>query len=137
MVGTDSTSGNFTVAYCCSQFYFTSSGAYHTSDIRKKYDIRDIYTDEVTRLFNTDNAFIRHFKWKESNKDAYGFIAQELAEYCPEAVDLNNDTGYYAVNYNVAFSKIIGAMYKRVKQLENENNDLKLKIEDLYKLIIK
>ena len=91
---------------------------------------------DVINLFNTENAYIRHFKWRETNKDSYGFIAQELQEYCPEAVNLN-DEGYYSVNYNVAFSKIIGAMYKKIKELENENGSLKLKIEDLYKLIIK
>ena len=101
-------------------FYFTNSGAYHTSDIRKKYDIRDILNEDVNQLFETENGFIRHFKWKESSVDAYGFIAQELLEYCPEAVDMNNDDGYYAVNYNVAFSKIIGAMFKKIKELENK-----------------
>ena len=97
-----------------------SGSTYQTSDIRKKYDIRDILNEDVNKLFETENGFIRHFKWKESNIDAYGFIAQELQEYCPEAVKLNNDDGFYAVNYNVAFSKIIGAMFKKIKELENK-----------------
>ena len=98
-------------------FYVNSTGAYHTSDVRKKYDIYDILNKDVINLFNTENAYIRHFKWKDTNSDAYGFIAQELQEYCPEAVNLS-DEGYYSVNYNVAFSKIIGAMYKKIKELE-------------------
>ena len=98
-------------------FYVNTAGAYHTSDVRKKYDIYDILNKDVINLFNTENAYIRHFKWRETNKDSYGFIAQELQEYCPEAVNLNNE-GYYSVNYNVAFSKIIGAMYKKIKELE-------------------
>ena len=106
--------------YSSSNFYFNHSGAYHASDIRKKYDIRDILNEDVNKLFETENGFIRHFKWKESSVDAYGFIAQELLEYCPEAVDMNDDDGYYAVNYNVAFSKIIGAMFKKIKELENK-----------------
>ena len=120
VIGTDSTSGTLSTAYCNSCFYFTTSGAYHTSDIRKKYDIRDILNEDVNKLFETKNGFVRHFKWKDSNIDSYGFIAQELQEYCPEAVDFNNDTGYYSVNYNVAFSKIIGAMFKKIKELENK-----------------
>ena len=85
-----------------------------------KYDIRDLLNEDVNKLFETENGFIRHYKWKSTNKDAYGFIAQELQEYCPEAVDFNNDEGYYAVNYNVAFSKIIGAMFKKIKELERK-----------------
>ena len=111
-------SGNRSTLYTRGEFYFNNTGAYHTSDVRKKYDIRDIYNKDVIDLFNTENAFIRFFRWKEDNQAAYGFIAQELQEYCPEAVDFNNDTGFYSVNYNVAFSKIVGAMFKKIKELE-------------------
>jgi len=113
-------------------FYVNTSGAYHTSDIRKKYDIRDILNKDVNDLFLTNNGFIRYFKWKDSNKPAYGFIAQEIQEYCPECIELDK-TGYYSVNYNVAFSKIIGAMFKKIKQLEYkiyqlENNETSKRI---------
>ena len=121
VLGTTLTSNNtLSTVYSVSQFYFTNAGAYHSSDARKKYDIRDILNDDVNKLFETENGFIRHFKWINTNEDAYGFIAQELQEYCPEAVDFNNDTGFYSVNYNVAFSKIIGAMFKKIKELERK-----------------
>ena len=113
-----SNGSSVTSVYARSEFYFTNSGAYHSSDARKKYDIRDILNDDVNKLFETENGFIRHFKWINTNEDAYGFIAQELQEYCPEAVDFNNDTGFYSVNYNVALSKIVGAMFKKIKELE-------------------
>lgn len=37
-------------------------------------------------------------------------------KYCPEAVDFNSDNGYYAVDYNVALSKIVGVLFKKIKQ---------------------
>ena len=121
IVGTRLTAnGKLIQTYHLENFYYTGLGAYHTSDIRKKYDIRDILNEDVNKLFETENGFIRHFKWNDTNNDSYGFIAQELEEYCPEAIDFNNDTGYFAVNYNVAFSKIIGAMFKKIKELENK-----------------
>ena len=121
VLGTTLTSNTtLSTVYSVSQFYFTNAGAYHTSDARKKYDIRDLLNEDINKLFETENGFIRHFKWKDSNIDSYGFIAQELQEYCPEAVDFNTDGNYYAVNYNVAFSKIIGAMFKKIKELENK-----------------
>ena len=118
--GSQPSNGSLSQVYSDNNFYFTHNGAYHASDARKKYDIRDVLNEDVNKLFETENGFIRHFKWINSNNDAYGFIAQELKEYCPEAVDFNNDTGYYSVNYNVAFSKIIGAMFKKIKELERK-----------------
>ena len=122
---TNYSGSNLTSLKACSSFYATTSGVYHTSDMSLKYDIRDLINDDVNRLFETDNGFIRHFKWKKNNEDAYGFIAQELQQYCPEAVNINSDTGLLHVNYNVAFSKIIGAMFKKIKDLQNEIDELK------------
>ncbi len=118
--GSQPSNGSLSQVYSDNNFYFTHNGAYHASDARKKYDIKDVLNEDVNKLFETENGFIRHFKWINSNNDAYGFIAQELKEYCPEAVDFNEDDGFYAVNYNVAFSKIIGAMFKKIKELERK-----------------
>jgi hypothetical protein len=109
-------SSTVTSLYARSEFYFNSTGAYHTSDVRKKYDIRDILNEDVNKLFETENGFVRHYKWRHTNVDSYGFIAQELMKYCPEAVDFNSDNGYYAVDYNVALSKIVGVLFKKIKQ---------------------
>ena len=77
--------------------YIANSG-YASSDIRKKYDIRNILEQDVIDLFNTENGYIRHFKWKSNNQSKYGFIAQEIQEYCPEAIDIDSE-GYLFVNY--------------------------------------
>lgn len=122
--GTQLETGPIIDVYSNNSFYFNNSGAYHASDITLKYDIRDILNNDVDELFKTENAFIRYFKWKSTDKDSYGFIAQELSSYCPEAIDLDN--GILHINYNVAFSKIIGAMFKKIKQLEKEITELKM-----------
>lgn len=118
-------SSTVTSLYARSEFYFNSTGAYHTSDARKKYDIKDILNEDVNKLFETENGFVRHYKWKHTNVDSYGFIAQELMKYCPEAVDFNSDNGYYAVDYNVALSKIVGVLFKKIKQQDEEIKKLK------------
>jgi hypothetical protein len=127
-VTTDATSSLRYLATSVGHFYFTTSGAYHTSDERMKHDIWDILQNDVDTLFGTNNGYIRHFAWNNNDVEAYGFIAQELEEFCPEAIHINED-GYYGVNYNVAFSKILGAMFKKIKQQDKEIKKLKKIIE--------
>lgn len=121
---------NITALKAYSGFYVTSSGAYHTSDIRKKYDIQDIYDDEITKLFNTHHGYIHSFRWRDTDKPAFGFIAQELLEYCPEAVDYNIDTGFYTVNYEMALSKVVGVLFKKIKKQDSEIKKLRKLLEN-------
>ena len=109
---------------------YVGQNAYSYSDMKLKYDIRDILNKDVVDLFNTDNGFIRHFKWKDNNKDSYGVIAQEIQEYCPEAIDYSADILH--VNYNIIYGKMIGAMFKKIKELESmikTQNEIIQKIE--------
>jgi hypothetical protein len=93
------------------KFYVTSDGAYHTSDIRKKTNI--------TKARNLDIAdLLVEFDWKDSGKHSWGYIAQDLLEVLPEAVDYNEDT--YSVNYNVAHSAAIVSLTARIKELEEK-----------------
>lgn len=93
------------------KFYVNSDGAYHTSDIRKKTNI--------TKARNLDIAdLLVEFDWKESGKHSWGYIAQDLLEVLPEAVDYNEDT--YSVNYNVAHSAAIASLTARIKELEEK-----------------
>ena len=121
---------NITALKAYSGFYVTSTGAYHTSDIRKKCDIQDIYDDEITKLFNTHHGYIHSFRWRDTDKPAFGFIAQELLEYCPEAVDYNIDTGFYTVNYEMALSKIVGVLFKKIKKQDSEIKKLRKLLEN-------
>lgn len=121
---------NITALKAYSGFYVTSTGAYHTSDIRKKCDIQDIYDDEITKLFNTHHGYIHSFRWRDTDKPAFGFIAQELLEYCPEAVDYNIDTGFYTVNYEMALSKVVGVLFKKIKKQDSEIKKLRKLLEN-------
>ena len=83
-----------------------------TSDIRLKCDINQI----------SDHVY--SFRFKDSDKLHYGFIAQELEKEHPDLVGQNE---YKTVNYNSALSLYIAELENRVKILENEINNLKSK----------
>ena len=92
-------------------FYTNSTGAYHTSDIRKKTNITKARNLSIADL-------LVEFDWKDSGKHSWGYIAQELLEVLPEAVDYNEDV--YSVNYNVAHSAAIASLTARIKELEEK-----------------
>ena len=109
------TSGTFTnnISANGGSFYTNTTGAYHTSDIRKKTNI--------TKARNLDIAdLLVEFDWKESGKHSWGYIAQDLLEVLPEAVDYNEDIDVYSVNYNVAHSAAIASLTARIKELEEK-----------------
>ena len=57
------------------------------SDERLKKDIVPM----ENRLDDLLNIQVRRYKWERNDKDSHGFIAQELVNYAPEAVDVGND----------------------------------------------
>jgi hypothetical protein len=64
------------------------------------------------------------FDWKETNKSSIGVIAQELEKVLPELV--NNSMEHKAVNYN----GLIGVLIEAVKELSNEVQELKNKLNN-------
>lgn len=62
------------------------------------------------------------FKWKESGKKSYGFIAQYLEKTNPELVSEDSESKH--VDYNAALSLCVA-------QLSNIVEDNKLKIKEL------
>lgn len=93
------------------KFYTNSSGVYWSSDRRLKDNINS------ARNLNID-SLIKEFDWKDTGKHSWGFIAQELLEVLPEAVNYNKDTDRYSVNYDVAHSAAIASLNVKIKQLE-------------------
>ena len=91
-----------------------------TSDRRAKTDIGDVPDDFVERLFETDNGLIRTFAYRDTGQRANGVIAQEIAGLIPEAVAYDSASDTYRVDYASALSKIVGALFRRVKRLEAE-----------------
>lgn len=87
-----------------------ASHYYETSDRAKKTNIE--YFSE----------HIRKFTLKESGKQAYGVIAQEVAEMFREGED-----GNMTVNYSSVLSYYVGQLENRIKVLEEEIQKLKMK----------
>lgn len=123
--GLYSTTGNFsssvTIAGTLSaqdgKFKTDANGAYWTSDRRVK---NNIHSPVRSGLLQDKTGFIRKFTWKDTNKNSYGYIAQELLSVVPEAVKYNEETGLYSVNYDVAHSAAIAQLVIKVKELESE-----------------
>ena len=95
---------------------------YATSDIRKKKDIKEIDVNRGITLIPKEYRFI------DSNKKAYGFIAQEVekAGYT-DIVNTDKETGDKTLDYNSAFAIAIAQMQAKIKQLEDEIKELKNK----------
>ena len=62
------------------------------------------------------------FDWKDTHEHSFGFIAQELEQFAPEAV--REFDGIKRVNYEVALTKMCAAMFKKIKQLEARIEEL-------------
>ena len=95
---------------------------YATSDERKKKDIKEIEFNDASILIP------KEYRFKDSNKKAYGFIAQEVekAGYT-DIVNTDKDTGDKTLDYNSAFAIAIAQMQAKIKQLEDEIKELKNK----------
>ncbi|MCD8497416.1 MAG: tail fiber domain-containing protein [Alphaproteobacteria bacterium] len=94
----------------------------HTSDERLKKDIVDI--DDPLALINSLRGV--HYKWKESDKPAYGLIAQEVEKVMPDAVNTDGQ-GMKAVEYD----QVIGPLIEAVKAQQKEIEALKAEIDVL------
>ena len=114
--------------------YATFSGVSQTSDQRLKENIHDVDKSFTEKYWATENGLIHEYDWIKSGKHANGMIAQELLNYIPEAVNHNVENDTYSVDYTSATCKIIGAMFKKIKELEKANNELKKEITNLKKL---
>jgi len=86
------------------------------SDVSFKTDIKPIKNpvDIVNSLEG------KSFKWKDSDQESYGLIAQELEKILPELVHIN-DNGVKTVSY----IPLISILLENVKHLNNEVNYLK------------
>ena len=98
------------------------------SDRRLKKNI----VDDKSRLSDIVNTRVRKYKWKRSNKSDVGFIAQELYQTIPEAVEVGDDEVWTAEEaavtpeatagelkrpWGISYTKIIPALVKSVQEL--------------------
>lgn len=115
VVGSSGSAGNYSYLRGHSNFYFTSSAAFHASDRRKKENITDVRED-ILRLLEGPSGLVREFDWKETGEHKIGYIAQELAEVVPEVVDYDEETDVYSVDYNSANAAMVAALTMKVKE---------------------
>ena len=96
-----------------------ASHFYENSDINLKTNIQEI--------LDSDNIpVIKEFDWKSDGTHSYGLIAQELEEQGYS--ELVSDSGSHkTVNYSAALSLIVGKLQNKIKELEAEIENLKLR----------
>jgi len=117
--------------------YMNKGLIYSPSDERIKDNIKPVDTELVDSIFDNDIDLIKQYDLKANGNHKYGFIAQELLEYVPEAVIENKDDGMMGVDYNTALSAMVGILFKKVKQQEETINRQEKMINDLYNIIMK
>ena len=105
-------------------FYFSNSvysngNFYLYSDRSKKKNIKDIPVSSLEALFSVSDKIIKQFTWKQSGKDSYGFIAQQLEKYVPEAVSVGPD-GSKTITYDTAYAKLIASLIYKIKAQEKQ-----------------
>ena len=68
-----------------------------------------------------------NFNWKKDGTASVGVIAQEIEKVYPELVSTNPTTGLKSVEY----ANLVGPLIEAVKELKQENNELRARIEKL------
>ena len=112
--GFDGTNQGFKTSIYVTDSYAKGGELYAGSDISLKTNIKSISDEFINKLFGL-NDITYEFDWKLTNKHSDGFIAQYLLNLMPECTDYNETNQTYTVNYNAALSKVVGALFKKVK----------------------
>ena len=114
------------------RFYSNSAGSYWNSDRSLKKYVMLVNKEDLSTLFNVSDKLIKKFIWKNTNKKTtYGFIAQEIERYVPEAVEVNPKTKKKSVNHNSAFSKIMASLIQEIKKQRKEIEQLKKEMKEM------
>lgn len=109
--------GIYTTSYASgtSVFYYKSASTalISTVDIYKSSDIR--LKDHITSISASEKLehFVK-FNWKETGKESYGVIAQEVEKNHPELVT-TQDNGFKAVSYDALLCYQLGVLIEKLK----------------------
>lgn len=93
----------------------TASGGFFNSDVRLK-DIFS-YSSDLFNLKSTAFTWKKGSKREDGNKIHYGYVAQEVEKYLPDAVTVGED-GYKSVNYAEVHTVKIQQLEDKIKKLE-------------------
>lgn len=128
LMGTTSAISGDLYRYGTSGPYMLGTEVYAGSDINYKDNITSISRDFEDNLFEREDITY-NFTWKDSGKSSSGFIAQYIEDLMPEMVE--GKEGEKHVKYEAALSKVVGAMFKRIKKLEEKINEQQKEINTL------
>ena len=121
LMGAPISLGTTLYRYGTSGPYMLGNQLYAGSDLAYKKDIKPISNNFVNQLFEqTDITY--DFTWKDSNSNSSGFIAQWIEDIMPEVV--NGADGEKHVNYDAALSKVVGAIFKKIQEQQNQIDEL-------------
>jgi Chaperone of endosialidase/Head domain of trimeric autotransporter adhesin len=115
------------------------SGTYNSlSDKTLKKDIESLNSNSGLSLLMQLNPVRYHFQSSDRKQYDYGFISQEVEKLAPDFV--TEKDGIKMLGYNnfipVAI-KSIQEQQVQIETLQKENNDLKVRLERLEKLLLK
>jgi hypothetical protein len=125
------------------EIYYTSAGIVYfdstCSDSRIKTEVETIENalEIVKKLkpveFNWNDVYLTMRGSLPAEKHhAIGFIAQEVQTYLPELVKVNQDTGYYEINYGVLNSILVEAIKEQQVFIEDINTQI-VELENILK----
>ena len=95
-------------------FWYSSSALYTGGlDIYKSSDVR--LKDHITSISASEKLehFVK-FNWKETGKESYGVIAQDVEKNHPELVTIQ-DNGFKAVSYDALLCYQLGVLIEKLK----------------------
>ncbi len=108
-----------------------AAGFFYSSDEKLKKEIKNI--NPVAGLEKLQKIQGVSFVWKDSGKDDYGFIAQDLEKIFPELVITNND-GLKSIKYASLIAPIVELVKMQqveISDLRKENQLLEKRLEKL------
>ncbi len=114
--------------YADSNMY--ASAFYYSSDRRLKTNIKPIEdsTDKIMKLEGVS------FNWKEDGRRDIGLVAQDVAKVFPEAVALNDETGYNVLEYGHLVAPLVEATKEQQEELNEHDREIRQLQMELNKL---
>ena len=109
--------------------YMSGAYIYYGSDRRLKENIKPISTSRLNRILSGFKA--QEFDYRDTKKHSIGYIAQELQNVLPEAVDCDVNTGMLHVDYITALVAKNAALENKVFKLEKKINKLEKMIKEI------
>ena len=123
-------------AYVSSSGVYSVDGFFETSDERLKNILKPvkINLDDLSKLRKI------YYTWKDiksGDKLQIGMVAQEVQKLYPELVGIDSNTGFLSLAYDklsVVALEAIDVIYGLMKNLKQENLELKIRLEKLEKM---